>query len=247
MEPSKEQADFARFLAQIGHEIRTPLNAIKGFGDLLAEEQVGPLNSVQRKYLQKMTDSAQKLLLVVNQILDWAKLESNQIVLEAQPVDLCRLAQEVGALLELRLQEKNLIYRASVTDNMLTVGDRDRLREVLINLVSNSIKFTEAGGEIEVSFAKTEQTVIVHVRDSGCGMDDAQLEQLFHPFCQGVNRPGEEKSSGLGLWICRSIVELHGGRIWAESVPGVGTTFSFALPTVEMAKTDETINSVSKK
>lgn len=103
-EKSKEQLEFARFLAQIGHEIRTPLNAIKGFGDLLVEERVGELNPVQKKYLGKMTDSAQKLLLVVNQILDWAKIESNQVTLQYQELDLCRIAVEVGSLLELRLR-----------------------------------------------------------------------------------------------------------------------------------------------
>ena len=89
---SKEQLEFARFLAQIGHEIRTPLNAIKGFGDLLADETVGELNPAQKKYMLKITDNAEKLLLVVNQILDWAKMESDQITLEKQPLHLSRIA-----------------------------------------------------------------------------------------------------------------------------------------------------------
>lgn len=229
-EKSKEQLEFARFLAQIGHEIRTPLNAIKGFGDLLVEEQVGDLNPVQKKYLQKMTDGAQKLLLVVNQILDWAKMESNQIEMEHQPIDLYRIAIEVGGLLELRLREKNLTYEVIPADCSKTFGDRGRLREVLVNLVGNSIKFTDAGGNITVSFEQKEGYLLTHVADDGCGIAEEKVSQLFQPFSKGLDRLGEEKNTGLGLWICHSVIELHQGHIWANSQLGKGTTFSFALP-----------------
>lgn len=230
-EKSKEQLEFARFLAQIGHEIRTPLNAIKGFGDLLVEEQVGDLNPVQKKYLQKMTDGAQKLLLVVNQILDWAKMESNQIELESQPLDLSRIAIEVGGLLELRLKEKNLTYKVTPVDWAKTTGDWGRLREVLVNLVGNSIKFTDSGGKITVSFEQKDDFLITHVTDNGCGISEEKVKQLFQPFSKGLDRLGEEKNTGLGLWICHSVIELHRGKIWADSQLGQGTVFSFALPT----------------
>lgn len=229
-EKSKEQLEFARFLAQIGHEIRTPLNAIKGFGDLLAEEQVGALNDVQKKYLWKMTDSAQKLLLVVNQILDWAKLESNQIVLDLQPLDVSRIAVEVGNLLELRLREKQITYQVMEVDWAAVNGDWSRIREVLVNLIGNSIKFTEPGGTITVSFSQKEGYLLTHVADDGCGIGEEKLAQLFQPFSKGQDRLGEEKNTGLGLWICRSIIELHQGYIWAESKQGQGTVLSFALP-----------------
>jgi len=109
-ETAKDALEFARFLAQIGHEIRTPLNAIKGFGELLMEEQVGPLNPVQKKYLTKMNDSAHNLLLIVNQILDWAKLESNQIPLQMEPLDLCDIASEIGNLMELQMPQTDYLY-----------------------------------------------------------------------------------------------------------------------------------------
>lgn len=227
---SKEQLEFARFLAQIGHEIRTPLNAIKGFGDLLVEEQVGPLNDVQKKYLLKMTDSAQSLLLVVNQILDWAKLESNQIRLDLQPINLCGVAEEVGNLLELNMQQKKLIYQVQTVDWAVVNGDWGRLREVLVNLVANSVKFSEAGGAITVSFARQDGYLLTYVADEGCGVPEELLSQLFQPFSKGTDRVGAEKNTGLGLWICRSIIELHQGYIWAENKPGQGTVFSFALP-----------------
>lgn len=229
-EKSKEQLEFARFLAQIGHEIRTPLNAIKGFGDLLVEERVGELNPVQKKYLGKMTDSAQKLLLVVNQILDWAKIESNQVTLQYQELDLCRIAVEVGSLLELRLRDKNLQYHIDMVDWAHVEGDWGRIREVLVNLVGNSIKFTDNGGSIKVSFNRKDQYLITSVTDNGCGISEEKAAQLFQPFSKGVNRPGEESNTGLGLWICRSVIELHQGYIWVESKQGQGTVLSFALP-----------------
>lgn len=230
---SKEQLEFARFLAQIGHEIRTPLNAIKGFGDLLADETVGELNPAQKKYMLKITDNAQKLLLVVNQILDWAKMESDQITMEKQPLHLSRIANEVGNLMELRFQEKQLTYTVEEIDWDCVSGDWGRLREVLVNLVSNSVKFTDKGGHISVSFEKKDKYIITHVTDNGCGITQEKAAQLFEPFSKGADRPGEEKNSGLGLWICRSIIELHDGHIWVKSEPGTGTVFSFALPCEE--------------
>ncbi len=227
---SPEQLEFARFLAQIGHEIRTPLNAIKGFGELLADETVGELNPAQKKYMGKITDNAQQLLLVVNQILDWAKMESDQIRLEKQPLNLSRIADEVGNLMELRMQEKQLTYTVNEADWANVNGDWSRLREVLVNLVGNSVKFTDKGGHITVSFEQKEQYIITHVTDDGCGISQEKAAQLFEPFSKGLDRPGEEKNSGLGLWICRSIVELHEGHIWVKSEPEKGTTFSFALP-----------------
>lgn len=230
IQKSPEQLEFARFLAQIGHEIRTPLNAIKGFGELLADETVGELNPAQKKYMGKITDNAQQLLLVVNQILDWAKMESDQIRLDKQPLNLSRIADEVGNLMELRMQEKQLTYTVNEADWANVNGDWSRLREVLVNLVGNSVKFTDKGGHITVSFEQKEQYIITHVTDNGCGISQEKAAQLFEPFSKGLDRPGEEKNSGLGLWICRSIVELHEGHIWVKSEPERGTTFSFALP-----------------
>ena len=130
----KDELEFARFLAQIGHEIRTPLNAIKGFGELLVEEQVGELNPLQKKYLTKMNDSAQNLLLIVNQILDWAKLESNQIPLQMEVLDLSHLASEIGNLMELSLKRKEITYTVEAKTGVIVHGDRGRIREVMLNL-----------------------------------------------------------------------------------------------------------------
>ena len=229
-ETTKDALEFARFLAQIGHEIRTPLNAIKGFGELLMEEQVGPLNPVQKKYLTKMNDSAQNLLLIVNQILDWAKLESNQIPLQMEPLDLCDIASEIGNLMELQMQRKQITYTVESVDWARITGDRGRIREVMLNLLSNAVKFTDVGGSITISFEEKDHLILLHMQDNGCGIPQDKIARLFEPFSRGQDRPGEEKNSGLGLWICRSVVELHKGHIWCSSVVGEGTTMSVALP-----------------
>ena len=224
------ELEFARFLAQIGHEIRTPLNAIKGFGELLVEEQVGTLNPIQKKYLTKMNDSAQNLLQIVNQILDWAKLESNQIPLQMERLDLSDIALEIGNLMELQLYRKKIAYTVDVVDWAVVNGDRGRIREVLLNLLSNAVKFTDENGEIRVTFAQKDDLVLVHMEDNGCGIPADKISQLFEPFSRGLDRPGEEKNSGLGLWISRSVVELHRGHIWCSSELGKGTIMSIALP-----------------
>ncbi len=229
-EERNEEMEFARFLAQIGHEIRTPLNAIKGFGELLVEEHVGELNPIQKKYLIKMNDSAQSLLLIVNQILDWAKLESRQIPLEQETIDLCAVAGEIGDLMELSLKRKDLVYTVEPVDWAYIIGDRSRMREVLLNLLANAVKFSEPGGSIAVTFERREALLIVRMTDHGCGIAAEKIPQLFEPFSRGMDRPGEEKNSGLGLWISRSVVELHGGYIWCESEIGIGTVMSLALP-----------------
>ena len=226
----KDELEFARFLAQIGHEIRTPLNAIKGFGELLVEEQVGPLNPIQKKYLTKMNDSAQNLLLIVNQILDWAKLESNQIPLQMEVLDLCHLASEIGNLMELSLKRKEIVYSVEAKTGAIVYGDRGRIREVMLNLLTNAVKFTDAGGSITVSFEEKDQFIVMHMRDTGCGIPQEKISQLFEPFSRGLDKPGEEKNSGLGLWISRSVVELHNGHIWCSSEMGKGTVMSVALP-----------------
>lgn len=232
-EKGESELEFARFLAQIGHEIRTPLNAIKGFGELLLEEQVGALNPTQKKYLTKMDSSAQNLLQIVNQILDWAKLESNEISLEMERLDLCEIASEIGNLMELSIQRKQLVYKVEMIDWAIVLGDRGRVREVLLNLLSNAVKFSDIGGTITVSFSQQGDFILLQMRDTGCGIAPEKIEKLFEPFSRGIDRMGEEKNSGLGLWISRSVVALHHGHIWCESEIGKGTVMSVALPRFE--------------
>ena len=223
----KDELEFARFLAQIGHEIRTPLNAIKGFGELLVEEQVGTLNPIQKKYLSKMNDSAQSLLLIVNQILDWAKLESNQIPLQIESVNLCDLASEIGNLMELGLNRKQITYMVEAQGSTAVYGDRGRIREVMLNLLNNAVKFTDMGGSITVSFEEKEQFIVMHMQDTGCGIPKDMQTKIFEPF---FTTKELGKGTGLGLAIVAQVVEDHQGKILVESKPGRGTSFTVILP-----------------
>ena len=228
-----EDKDIIYFIAQIGHEIRTPLNAIKGFGDLLMDETFGPLNEQQSKYLGKMLSSSDKLLAIVNQILDWAKLESGQVTLALETFDLYYLVKEVENLLEIKAQAKQISLTSDVEKGLLLTGDMARLREVVINLVGNALKFTDYQGSVKVRAQQTDGQIILSVEDHGRGISEERLALLFQPFSKGQDRQGDEKSTGLGLWICRSIVELHQGRIWVKSEEGAGSTFYVLLPVTQ--------------
>lgn len=225
-----DEKDIIYFIAQIGHEIRTPLNAIKGFGALLSDETFGPLNPQQHKYMNKMLESSDKLLEIVNQILDWAKLESGQVVLDVQPVDLYLLVLETFSLLEDKAQQKNIALNCQVKRQTMVEGDSTRLREVLINLLSNALKFTDTNGEVIVSVTQNTEKTLLSVADTGRGISPDMQEKLFQPFSKGKDRQGDEKSTGLGLWICQSVVHLHHGRIWVKSTENVGSTFYVLLP-----------------
>lgn len=225
MEQDKQKVTY--FLAQIGHEIRTPLNGIKGFGDLLLEETFGPLNEKQKLYLGKMLKNSDQLLAIVNQILDWAKLDSGQMILQQETVNLNHVLRETASLVELRIQEKKLTLEVEVPQEPLFVqGDYGRIREVILNLVSNALKFTEPGGKICLIARNEANERIIQVKDNGVGIAPDYREKMFQPFSRGVDRPGEEKSVGLGLWICKSLMELHQGTIEVESEEGQGTTFT---------------------
>lgn len=223
--------DLAYFIARMGHELRTPINAIKGFSDVLLSEAFGPLNTKQKEYLTKVTISSDKLLEVISQILDWAKLEAGQDPLQEEWVNLKTLIMEVISLLEVQYAAKNIKLELLNWGDLEVKGDRIKLRQVLINLLSNSVKFTPEEGWVRIGYKDhNNQEVLIWVQDSGIGISEKQLETLFRPFSQGPHLSTKEKGSGLGLWICKSIIELHRGKIWAESTTGLGTTFFILLP-----------------
>lgn len=225
-----EQKDVIYFIAQVGHEIRTPLNAIKGFGQLLDDETFGSLNEQQHKYLDKMLESSDRLLEIVEQLLDWAKLESGQAILQYESVDLYYLIMEICDLLAIKVSEKNIVLSASVQRQTIIAADSARLREVLLNLLTNAIKFTDNGGVITITVNQGEHQTLISIEDNGCGISLSQQEKLFQPFSRGEKNRSGEKSNGLGLWICRSIVALHQGRIWVKSEENIGSTFYVLLP-----------------
>ena len=225
-----EELDMVYLMAQISHEIRTPLNGIKGFGELLLDESSGELNEVQKKYLTKMLDSTEKLSQIVERVLDWAKLESKQSQLTIEEVQLNYLLWEVMELLSQKAEQKNIALSLNVPEKIILQADGGRLREIMINLVDNSLKYTPQGGKVEVTAEIKDGKLLLSVQDNGYGIPENQMKRLFQPFSYGAKRIANEISSGLGLWICKLLVEMHQGEIWAESQEGQGSCFYVLLP-----------------
>ena len=219
------------FLANMSHEIRSPMNSIIGFAEIA---QIGGISQKTREYLEKISENAQWLLHIINNILDISKIESNRITLEHIPFNLQEIFKHCQATIMPRVLEKGLsLYcYAEPSVNKILLGDPVRLRQALVNLLSNAVKFTNTGTvKFLVSIAALdENSVTMHfeVKDSGIGMSPEQIQRIFQPFVQTNDSITRNfGGTGLGLSITKSFIELMGGRLDVESAPGVGSKFSF--------------------
>jgi len=221
----------SEFLASMSHEIRTPLNAIIGMSELLSET---PLSDEQEKYINVFRRAGDTLLSLVNDILDLSKIEAKQLKLEEIPFNINDVVEESVEIYALKGAEKNieLVCHMDQTLDPNRVGDPGRVRQVILNLISNALKFTDSG-EIVVSAVDAKdadefQLVLFSVRDTGIGIPKEKLEAIFESFTQADSSTTRKYGgTGLGLTICKRLVELMRGRIWAESSPGEGSTFYF--------------------
>lgn len=224
--------DYAYFIAKMGHELRTPLNSIKGFTDLLLHGYAGSLEAKQIDYLNKILFSSEKLLDIVNQIVDWAKIDSGQEKISLEVVNISSLLKEVISLLEYQGKEKNINLKIEDdSQNKYFLGDMVKIRQVLLNLGNNAIKFTPQGGQIILGsrFLKQDNLVQFFIKDNGVGIPQEKLSLLFNPFTR-LNNKVNNDGHGLGLWICKIIIKIHKGEIWIESEEGQGTTVFFNIP-----------------
>jgi signal transduction histidine kinase len=222
----------SEFLANMSHELRTPLNAIVGFSQVLRQKLFGEVNDKQEEYLDDILSSADHLLELINDILDLSKVEAGQVELELGLFSL-REALERGVVMVRERALKNGVALELELDPAvdLVEGDERRIRQVVFNLLSNAVKFTPAGGRIDVRSLKQNGEVLVSVADTGPGISPEDSERIFEEFQQAHSGNGERpEGTGLGLALSKSLVELHGGRIWVESEPGQGSTFTFTLP-----------------
>jgi len=220
-----------KFVANMSHELRTPLNAIINFTRIIEAGIRGPVTDGQRDYLERVRHSGEHLLGLINDILDLSKIEAGRMDLFPEPVQLADLIRGVLATTSGLTKGKPITLEHQIGTNLPLVHvDRTRMRQVLLNLLSNAAKFTEAGS-ITVRVVQTVDTLEVRVTDTGIGIPPAHLATIFEEFRQvddGSTRQYE--GTGLGLAICRRLVELHGGKLWVESTVGVGSTFAFHIP-----------------
>ncbi len=220
----------SEFLASMSHELRTPLNAVIGFSDVLLERMFGELNERQEAYVRDIRDSGRHLLELINEILDLSKVEAGRMELEPGPLSLSGLLEHGLAMVRERAARHDIAISLDVAPEVGVIwADELKLKQVVLNLLTNAVKFTPDGGSVDVSARVAGEEAEVVVRDTGIGIDPADHERIFEAFQRG-GREARSEGTGLGLTLSRRIVELHGGRIWVSSRPGAGSTFGFAVP-----------------
>ena len=230
-EASQSSLAKSRFLAVMSHEIRTPMNGVLGLGHLLLGT---PLNAQQRDYVETLLTSGNSLLSILNDVLDFSKIESDRLEVEARPVDLIELIDGVLDLFAKPAQDRGLSLELVLLDQHLpahsVLSDPNRLRQILLNLVGNAVKFTEHG-KVQVELELREKDWLIRVRDSGIGIPPEILERLFEPFSQADSSIARRfGGTGLGLTISKGLIERMGGRLWVESRPQEGSVFTLLVP-----------------
>ncbi|HLG72987.1 MAG TPA: ATP-binding protein [Chloroflexota bacterium] len=236
---ASEEAELDRlkseFVGVVSHELRTPLTSIKGSVELLLDADTGELNPTQRRFLSTIRRSSDRLIDLVNDLLDLSRLEAGRVQLDAHPVDARHLVEDtVNNLANLFAAKKQQVRTTCEADLPPILADRQRLQQVLVNLLGNASKYTPEGGEIHVTArrARESELVEIDVTDTGPGLTPDEQRRVFEKFYRaGDGLTQQQTGSGLGLTIARSLIELHGGTLTVESEPGRGSTFRIALPT----------------
>jgi signal transduction histidine kinase len=236
-----EERARTEFISMVSHELRNPLQTLNGFLKVVQQGQAGELNELQQEFLDLANQKADLLKHRIRDLLEYNRLEGGRLRMQPRWADLQDLIMETGNNFQLQAAQRELhLHFGTESDLPQLLIDRERVGQVLTNLVENAMKATPAGGCIEIGVRLREHDAVVFVRDTGIGIPQEQQERIFRRFY----RLGQHESSyggnlGLGLSICQQIIEAHNGRIWVESQEGQGSTFSFALPLVAREQTLE--------
>lgn len=225
------------FVSTVSHELRTPMTSIKGYVDNILDGLTGALTERQSYYLTRVKSNVERLTRMINELLDLSRIEAGKVELHLGNVRLRELITDIVEGFQTMAQEKRIALRTHQPDELPAIrGDRDKLQQVLTNLIQNAIKFTPPGGEVQVESQMWDDGCLrIGVIDTGCGIPSNELEKVFEKFYRGESDSADDPRWGLGLNIARSLVKLHGGQIWAESTPGQGSRFYFTVPIEPMA------------
>jgi signal transduction histidine kinase len=229
------------FISIVSHEIRTPLTSMKGFVENLLDGLAGPLTEKQSSYLSRVKHNVERLTRMLNDLLDLSRIEAGRLEIQLASLSLTDSVTDVVDSFQPIAKGKGIRLSAEhPTVPMQVIGDRDKLHQVLTNLVHNAIKFTPKGGEIRVEVQPHgDRFIKVCVSDTGPGIPPADVDRVFEKFFRGESAPPDLRGAGLGLSISKTFVELHGGVIWVESTPHCGSRFSFTIPATKPSQPPE--------
>ncbi|WP_445475649.1 PAS domain-containing sensor histidine kinase [Methanococcoides methylutens] len=221
------------FISNMSHELRTPLTMIIGFSDLLYSEDYGPLNEEQKKYISKVLRNGNHLLELINDLLDFSNIEVGEMELRVNEFFVSDVIDEVEALMIPLSKKKGIELTCNIDIEKPTIkADMIKFKQIIYNLVNNSIKFTAPGGSVVIGGKISDGAANIFVKDIGIGISKENQERLFKPFFQADSSNSREYcGTGLGLTLVKKFVEMHGGKVWVESELGKGSTFGFSIPT----------------
>jgi signal transduction histidine kinase len=228
-----QQLDTMRttFISVVSHELRTPLTGLKGYLENMLDGLTGPIGEKQTHYLGRMKYNVERLTRMVNDLLDLSKIDAGHVVLDCTALPMPDVLFEVIETLQPLAKSKNIRLRTEhYADLTMITADRDKFHQILINLIQNAIKFTPSEGMITIKTRLSGQYAQFAVVDTGCGIDPSEIDKVFTRFYRGKNVASHERGAGLGLAITQSLVKLHGGEIWVESILGEGASFLFTIP-----------------
>jgi PAS domain S-box-containing protein len=221
-----------QFLASISHELRTPLNAIGGYAELIEMGLGGSVTTQQRQYLTRIRTSQQHLLRIINDLLNYSRIEAGKLEYERRPVSLASVVESVTSMIRPQATDKGItLTREEASADVISIGDRLKIEQILLNLLSNAVKFTPSGGTVSLAWSNSGDHAIIAVRDTGPGIPADKVDEIFEPFVQlGRSLSSGHEGAGLGLAISRDLARAMNGDVTVASSPGEGSVFTLTLP-----------------